>query len=314
MKIKPVTSYTPPAYPTYEESRQDTRLLERLPKRWQKNSSIASLIGTGFLVQAACVARGNEGTPATDANVEIVAPQNPNPEQQDAGQVARAVPATRVAPILESALANDGRGSFGCIAVSAPVFLSENEALDLIQAELEKAGLKLHDWVTLDGLAVPALKQSEEEPMGVQEAMDWEERAKLRVKTLENGSYAFDFGTADKSVVVKFLARHDFDQWKADDGWYSSVTSFNFSWLATEVRKAFVQRDEGEPVVIGLFFEPSTYPLDYDDFDLNGLTGGQKQLARRQMDNEDTEARAREKLRAQVLHFVEYLRQEGVVE
>ena len=310
MKIKPLKTYKPPAYPTYPESKQDARLLERLPRRWRKNNSIASLIGTGFVMQALCVGCDNDAAPAT-ANREIVAPQNPDPERKDVIRTARAISATRVAPILEDALANDGRGGFGCMSISAPVFLSEDEALDLIRTELEKAGLKMQNSVSIDGLPIPSKTQKKREDRrkeNLREKLD-----ELNIKQLEKGSYAFDLGTADKSMVVAFLNRTDFEQWKADTDVWSSFESFDFAWLATQVRDAFAQRDEGDPVIIGLFFEPSTYPLRDRDSDFHGLNDEQR-LARYQTETKDTKERAREKLRVQVLHFVEYLKKEGVVE
>ena len=316
MKIQPVKVYKPPAYPTYLESKQDARLLERLPRRWWKNDSIASLIGTGFFMQVVCAGCDNDAAPAT-ANREIAAPQNPGPERTGVARAARTSPITRVAPILEDALANDGRGGFGCVAISAPVFLSEDEALDLIQTELKKAGLKMQKSVSIDGLPVPSTPQSREERVKemVEEMKkaDWEEKIKPRVTKLEKGSYAFDLGTADKSLAVAFLNGDDLGQWKAETGFWSSVRSHDFAWLATQVRDAFAQRDEGDPVIIGLFFEPSTYPLRDRDSDFRGLNDEQR-LARYQTETKDTKERAREKLRVQVLHFVEYLKKEGVVE
>ena len=299
MKITPMVSYKKPAYPTYEESKADAGLLKNIPRRWGKNGSIASLVGTGILIHVGAGCR--EATATEDATVKIV-----EPVEHDGNvvtNVVRAIPATRVAPMLEEALANDGRGGFGCIAVSAPVFLSENEALDLIQAELEKTGLKFHDMVKIDGLHIPdreaASKREYSMPKkeGTDE-IDWEEFRKFKMKPLTTGTYSFDLGTKDKSVVVQFLRKKDFDLWKDEPrGGWSSYNSFNFAELATLVSDTFKQRDDGAPVIIGLFFEPSTYPEK----------GGYKA-------DDATKDRAREKLRAQVLHFVDYLKQEGVVE
>ena len=311
MKIQPVRAYKPPAYPTYLESKQDARLLERLPRRWWKNDSIASLIGTGFFMQVVCAGCDNDAAPIT-ANREIAAPQNPGPERTGVARAARTSPITRVAPILEDALANDGRGGFGCVAISAPVFLSEDEALDLIQTELKKAGLKMQKSVSIDGLPVPSTSPfSEERVEKMLEVMEKADR-EARVTKLEKRSYAFDLGTADKSVVVAFLNGDDFLLWKAETGYGSSFRSFDFAWLATQVRDAFAQRDEGAPVIIGLFFEPSTYPLRDRDFGFHELNDEQKR--RYQAEKKETKERAREKLRVQVLHFVEYLKKEGVVE
>jgi len=294
MTVKPLKTYKPPAYPTIAEAKQDARLLERLPRRWGKNKTLATLFGTGLMIH---VAGCNKDTPKGDGNLLFPAHAEDAAGQRPAvKKVVRALPATRVAPMLEEALANDGRGGFGCIAISAPVFLSEQEALDLIRAELEKAGLKLQETVSVDGLQIP------------------------KGRSFTKGTYAFDLGTEDKSVAVKFLTGKDDRSWGEDTGLRSSYASYNYAALATRVSDAFKQRDKGDPVIIGLFFEPSVYPVDHRDFDMTGLTSEQKQFARNQVEatrktrHENARELGREKLRRQVSHFVDYLRQEGVVE
>jgi len=242
---------------------------------------------------------------------------------------------------LEEALANDGKGSFGCMAVTAPVFLSENDAIELIQVELEKVGLNLKTGVTVDGLHIPTTspeirsaktKKSEDIMQKLVRSKDDNERSLLStewkktfIADLVEGSYTFDLGTEDKSVVVKFLNVKEHQQWREDlDEWRLSVESWDLAWLATHVRDAFAARNEGEPVVIGLFFDPMTYPDEkyrfdhrkYDSEDLEQWEKYRKQwweIDRVQGDKEAKEI-ATEKLRQQVLYFVEYLKKEGVIE
>jgi len=311
MTIKPLKSYKAPAYPTFEESKMDAQLLKRLPRRWGKNSPIASLLGTGIIIQIAGAGRGDDG--AVKVNVQIVAPAEPLPKA--VADAVRALPATRVAPILEDALANDGRGGFGCVAISAPVFLSENEAIDLIEAELKKTGLQWKDMVSVDGLKIPAAS-AKRDLMGGRE--DREDTRKLQVKTLVEGTYTFDLGTEDRSVVVKFLQMKDFDLWN-DNRNMSTWQSFDFASLASEISDTFKQRANGKPVIIGIFFEPSTYPekKEREKRPEQGKVDLDKIREQVRTDYEkirqETKERAKEKLRQQVQHFVDYLKQEGVV-
>ena len=293
MTIKPLKSYKAPAYPTLQESRQDARLLERVPQRWGKNTSLASLLGTGILIQLAGTGRADEAaTEAADAKIVLPAGQD---EKDAAANAVRAIPVTRVAPMLAEALANDGRGSFGCIAISAPVFLSENEAMDLIEAELAKAGLKVKDMVAVDGLKVPDRDaEFDFEKTEDDDEKDWR---KFKMKKLKKGSYTFDLGTEDKSVVVKFLRTKDYENWQDKGGVWSSVSVYDLTKLATQMGEAFKARAEGEPVVIGLFFDP-LHKVEW----------------RGEKSRDDAKAESLEKLRGQVLHFVNYLKEEGVVE
>jgi len=307
MRIKPVKNYKPPAYPTIHEAKQDARLLEHLPRRWKKNAPIASLMGSGLLLHFVCAGCNNSNQPK-NLHVENQLLPGSNDRRAAEKKNTRVFPATRVAPMLEDALANDGRGGFGCIAVSAPVFLSEAEALELIRAELEKAGLKLDETAQVDGLQIPAAPARQ----------GWRNKRE-KPFALAEGVYTFDFGTADKSVAVKFLSAKDDVLWEDTDD-SSTYVSYNYARLATRVSDAFKQRETGDPVVIGLFFEPSVYPVGWDDFDMTGLANEQKQFVRNQIEATKESRRevardvGREKLRAQISHFVEYLKQEGVVE
>jgi len=299
MKITPMTSYTKPAYPTYQESKQDAGLLNIIPKRWGNGSLIASLVGTGLLIQFACTGCRDSDNNDKETKTTLLFPST---EEQNIAKrkSIRTIPATRVAPMLEEALANDGRGGFGCVAISAPVFLSENEAIDLIQAELEKTGLRFHDMTTIEGLQVPNPFAESKLWTRKGNTSTWERREEPVVKTLKKGAYTFDLGTEDKSVVVHFLQKKEFTIWEDGGMGGSTYQSYDLSWLATQMSDAFKKRKNGNPVIIGLFFEPSTYPLQEKGQAVETYN--------------DTKDRARDKLRAQVLHFVDYLKHEGIVE
>ena len=97
--------------------------------------------------------------------------------------------------------------------------------------------------------------------------------------------------------------------------YYNSYESFDLSWLASQVSDTFAKRDTGDPVIIGLFFEPSVYPdkeyrFDYDKFKKNP----EKWKLHEEQGRKGAKERGKEKLRQQVAHFVDYLKKEGVVE
>ena len=323
MKIKPLSSYDAPAYPTIGETRADARLLERRPSTMRGRGhagSVASLLGAGIFIQITGTSCGADAEPR-DVKIDIVdfADRAPGDGTNAVEKTAaKKIATTRVAPLLEEALANDGRGFFGCVATAAPVYLSEDDAMDLIKTELEKVGLKLKRSVEIDGLQIPDSSTKQKARPG--NDIDLDEDEKPRIKNLVEGSYTFDLGTEDKSVVVKFLSWDDFSKWKNEpSGPKFSITSYDFAWLAAQVRDSFSRRAAGEPVVIGLFFEPVVYPGSSDEFVNQGLTMMQERFATEQFLAVQTNAQtpeelAIEKLRRQVLHFVEYLQKEGIAE
>ena len=290
MKIKPLKQYKNPSYPTYEESKRDARLLEHVPRRWKNGIPLASLMGSGLLLQTLCAGCKDNAEPKESVAVKLA--NLFKKKNDEAANNTPALPATRVAPILEEALANDGCGSFG--DAPEPIYLSENEALDLIQAEMEKAGLRVRDMVTLDGVLVPNTFQLGERKF---------ERGKeiiFKLRPLKEGAYTFDLGTEDKSVMVKFLQARDFYRWEDDVFGDLTGSWHDLPWLVTQMRETFLQRTNGAPVIIGLFFDPMP------DSDWFFLEDGDMQIY--------TKEDAREKLRKQVLHFMEYLKQNGIVE
>jgi hypothetical protein len=56
-----------------------------------------------------------------------------------------------VAPIFEH---GEGRGATGCVVVTFPVFLSEEEAMQVIREELAEHGIDLTRGPDLEGLTV----------------------------------------------------------------------------------------------------------------------------------------------------------------
>ena len=57
-----------------------------------------------------------------------------------------------VAPIFKH---GEGRGATGCVVVSPPVFLSEEEGMQILREELAKHGIQLKAGGTLEGIRVP---------------------------------------------------------------------------------------------------------------------------------------------------------------
>src|ERR1035441_2808503 len=128
MNIQPVRGKVNPRYPSSDYLEQHPDLLSVVPERWRQNAFVLRVLG------------GVVGL--------VLAAQNSASAQQRAP-----VPPSRVAPIF---LHGAGRGAFGCVAVSAPVFLTEDEARQVIQQEAKTAGLEFEpNALTLHHVDVP---------------------------------------------------------------------------------------------------------------------------------------------------------------
>ena len=307
MKIQQVNRYHTPEYPTLEETRCDAHLLERLPHRWMSARPFASLAGMGLLTKALMAHAEPSPVAAPAETMQTPINQAPSPAHKQTAVKQTKRIATAVAPLLSEALEHDGRGTFGCVANNPPCFLSENEALELIQSELEKAGLKLRDGMTVEGLEAPVkmkpdTKRSQREP------------------TLGTTHYEFDLGDPEKSVAIEFFSIRDHDLWMG--GPWSTAPSYDFPELMELVSESFKKRDTGKPMMIGLFFDPlaSRWHGVARNPNTRGLTEAQRQFMQEQTNKRDWQNEleisrevARAKLRKQVLHFVDYLKREGVL-
>ena len=304
MKICPVRQYPKPAYPAQEQARRKPELLKNIPARWDKAPGFAALLGVLSLGSVrAEVAEEVSSLPALDPEA-AAGKRETAPAVQKAGAM--------VAPMLDEALANDGRGSFGCMAISPPSFLAEDEALELIRSELEAAGLQLRDDAILEGMTAPTRPEDQQ------------------ISTNEDGTVCissglgnpnvlgprpvrFDWADPERGVYIEFLTRRDYREW--DGLSRSTADSYDFSELAQKVAAAYGKYPAERRAVFGVFFDP----LAHDGVvgvPVTGLPPEEARLADAEYKRAAAaakDARGFDKLRRQVRHFVEFLEKEGVV-
>lgn len=351
MRIKPLKIYRAPAYPTIETAGSARELLSRIPRRWQDSPRFSSLLGVGLMFKT--LMAGAQTPAPMDAN----APVTQTPDR--AGRVADANDAvqqvqkatTIVAPVLAEAMAHDGRGSFGCVAVSPPMILSEAEALDLIQKELKAAGLDIQQGVGLDQVMAPAIGRprigasgmirktglGQRSPQASSQVVlrpaintsspgeSWAVRPAGQLKVHEpwgepselvSRQYVFDFADKGRSIFIEYLCPRDHDAWMGRE--MSTAYSYDFPALARKVSDAFGKRQSDRKTVFGVFFDPLA-GVDVSWPDTTGLDRAQQRMVQEEFRRAEKEAgqhlndKAREKLRRQVQHFIEFLRQEGLI-
>jgi hypothetical protein len=132
MEIKSVNNSRQPNYPTIELFVKHPELLSRnIPNSWLKNQLVATSFAA-FLFSSCGTSMAQ-----TIENIEIVDTlKNDNskitPQKKKADNNV-----TNVAPIFTH---GKGRGSTGCIVMSPPVFISEDEAIKIILDKLKAEG------------------------------------------------------------------------------------------------------------------------------------------------------------------------------
>jgi hypothetical protein len=321
MKIQPVTRNRLPGYPSLEAARACPTLLDAVPKRWTASPGLAVALGLGLLARPVELqAEEGPAKPASAAALPVTGDPAGKPAAADRSAASLAA---WVVPVLAEALAQDGRGSFGCVAVSPPVILSEAEAVEIIQAELKAAGLNPELNVKVDGVYQPvddsaASRSSRMSKRGpaVSSRLGLDESAPAELGRKEA---VFDVGDRGRSIFVEYLSLKDHQRWTRSER-MSSVSSYNFPDLVPVVADAFSRKTGEKPEIYGIFFDPlAQRPWRGGRGSIAGLTPAQQRLAGEELAREDAGKTAalpeqsREKLREQVRYFVKQLREKGVL-
>ena len=305
MKVAPLTSYREPAYPTRAAARAQPDLLQRLPQRWA-DPRFTRIVGASFALRA-LLTPDDDAAAATEKSPAVAqAPGRPGTVTPDAAAQKVQQASAVVAPILADALEHDGRGSFGCVAINPPTFLPEDEALDLIQAELRAAGLQPVEFVPMAGVLSPAGAKAGAE----QSAGAFERRMSPR---LAPGTYTFACADTNRAVYVEYLSRRKFLEWSGPS--MSTADSYNFPELARQVAGSLGQTRVPQRTVFGVFFDPLAHPGGRSP-EADGLTNEQWSLVSEEFSrarHASAEEMAKRKLQKQVQHFIDYLRQQGIV-
>lgn len=275
-KIQPMKRRHVPAYPTIHEISQAD--LAAAPTRWSALKSAVASLGTAAMALRALALEAEDGAVAAPS-VEVAgrAPAEPT-------KAAAAEPTTDVCPLAAVAVAGEGRGGFGCVAVNPPVMLGELEALEIIENEFLKRGVKLQDCPELDGVPLPS------DPK-------WKRPVML------------DFGTASGDIMAEFISYGDIESWKKFDRearlHFSSFNVYDFRAAAGDAVAAISARKGGAPVSVGVFYEPVAHiPKDWKpssgDFESEWE---ERRAYGRQI--------ARGQLKAQIDAFFDYLARKG---
>jgi len=338
MKIKPVAKAAPSPIPTAAEAAADPSLLEAAPRRAPRGAG--ALLGAGLLgslLAPGCTGRDASAPAATPPSAPAVS-DPADAEAAARAEEAREAAATIVAPILQKALDEEGRGAFGCIVVDPPAMLSESDALDLIRQEFAKVGVELLPARELEERAfLPAERDgitpkdreevSEEQLLELLDEDGTPALADDPPSWTSNGrKWIFDLATEDGTLLVEFLSCTDHNRldWEKNvqittnaDGSVrgitiggSTVRTYDFPQAAADLRNQFESHPAGKPATIALFFDPmANSGIDWDT--LTDREEWEEAMARRERIRGKLSAINRELLREQVRFFLDWAQREG---
>jgi len=167
-----------------------------------------------------------------------------------------------VAPIFEH---GKGRGSTGCIVVTPPVFMSEEEAWQVIQEELVWSGISLADKQHLiQGVNEPLAQQVEDKNgnFSLQPRDSKPELTLYEPPPKKKLPYQADAADPKKHIALEFVSAKDFQNW-CGHSWVTPDGGFCFSTVSTyriKDQAVFVAdrvKAEGlEKVFFGALYDP----------------------------------------------------------
>ncbi len=292
MESKALSEYKIPNYPCKEEVQVQPSLLRKsVYKRWQKLFDL----GVSGMLAASLSLSGCTEEAATNPNPtqggQIATTQNPNSNQTKTVTPQNA--AALVAPIFEH---GEGRGSIGCMAVSPPAFLSEDEALVVIKEELAKYGVVLNkekivrnDIKIVPGTYEYAKKLKE---LGL----------KVEDEDIKPEPLEIDLQNSNKNINIEFISQGDYYNLGGEKS-MSTVHTYDMKKVAVLVRNK-IQADAKQGTY-AVFYDP----MEALDRSHAGPFSEQGALALSKS-NES----AKEILRLQVKDFARWLKEQGVIE
>lgn len=240
MQTKPLKSYRTPAYPDKNIFLRNPGIMRTLPERWKGNARIGIAVSFfSMLMLTGCLQKiddNDEAVPKVREGVELSVIQNDTPGL--------------IAPIFKH---GDGRGSFGCVSVAPPTFLSEAEAFEVISEEAKKEGIIFkEDALKLDGVDIPITSLK----------YDTGENNTKNLKS-KKGRLAMDGFDVNMKIAFEFVSKDDVVEWKGDEGVYSTVESYDALSSAEKLKDGLDGRNEGNTVA--LFYDPMDFEKEMHD-------------------------------------------------
>jgi hypothetical protein len=268
-------------------------LAEHVPAEWIGKRELAGVLTAALVLQGGCgpngAERGRGG--GTTAGVERTGVVQTRP-----GNAAPKRPV--VAPLFEH---GEGRGVSGCIVVAPPVFLSEEEALQIIREELNLAGVDMPVVnVPLEGVKPPGwrarfLGHRTDDP--VMDGMD--------------GKVRIDLENLQRHVGVEFVSADDCLEMEEKEE-FSSVTEYDCKGTAQRLARSVRKSKEG--LYFATFYDPTAVLSSDDVRSAMAMHPNQDELrAAMQKLREKAKVEPKRLLREQVRDFVTWLKGQGVI-
>ena len=296
MKVIPVKIKVRPKYPDQYAIDVNKTLLRYTPKRWVK-TSLAGVTLTAVITfgMAGCADYTTDGTPlqtpfreeAITMGVTVPPPiseeivtteETGDPFREEVVTMGEIAPPKIATPMFKH---GEGIGVYGCVSITAPVFLSEEDAYAIISEEFAGRGLTVkRGGDVLKNIDLPIAK--------VRPSLNDD------TKETQKGDFEFDFMVDGTDVNLEYFSNKDHGALEDKDGIKASVEERNYLEAATALNQSLNDLDSYKPH--GMFYDPvGTYECGNSE------------------EEERTVERAENDLRAQVKDFIEWLAAQEII-
>ena len=265
MKTSPLKRYKTPGYPVQDVLAAHPELLKWIPRRWANKPLVISALSLACMILA-----GRSGLPEDAQTNPAVPAESAN---------------ARVAPIFHHGY---GRGSFGCVSTAAPLFLTEDEARQVIMEEAATAGIHFENTGSV-------VRQIERPVTHEYNGLARDART-LKPKT-RRSALELDGTDVRRKISYEFVSSEDSDAWEIEEyTLMSSVSSMNLESAAEVLQKGLAEAKSEQTLAV--FYDPLT---SYNF----GRDGSKNESEARQTSLRE--------LREQVRDFIAWLKAEGII-
>ena len=276
MEIKPINQSKNPNYPILEYYVENPEILARnIPNRWIKNKYIATSISVFVLCgNASC------GQKLNFKDIEIATTLKGGNLISSSETKENNKDTIKIAPIFAH---GKGSGATGCVVMSPPVFISEDEARQIIFNALAAEN------ILFDTANCPIIKF--QAPPIADECFGFHDKKDTSVANVELEMDAYN---AEYNLAIQFVSTKDFFKFRSDNECWSSVQGFDTKKAATFIREELNANGNSNAVV---FYDPITRIVHDENKNWDA--------SKKQAKNE-----AKELLLAQVNDFIEWFKKE----
>jgi hypothetical protein len=227
-----------PGYPTREE------LLGRDESRGRRCGKGLAGAATFFLaISIGGSAESNAPPKGTNAPVAV--------KQGDVCKRAQNRNAVIAAPLFEH---GEGRGATGCVVITPPVFLSEEEAMQVIKEELGKHGIKVSKGGEFKNVVVKLPRQ---DIYGVKRLA---KRTGTKSQPSKPEPLRVDAVNREKRIAVEYVSKTDVAKLNAYPTCGSTAPFYDAKLVATQLLHEATGKGV-ETVYLGVFYDPIARPV-----------------------------------------------------